>query len=200
MRAAAGLDKGMGTTNAADRVASFRDLTWRAFEIEATTPRTYLESVRLARIGKAEIEANPDGIDLGGVFLETLSLLGVLNRQAMADPRSDAFKQGMYMYRDITGTAMAYVWIVTDTNTRRDQLDAGRAWVRTNLKAAELGIGIHPLSQALQEYPEMEGLYGELHTTLGAGDARVQMLGRLGYGPEANPSPRWPLEARIRKA
>ncbi len=199
LRAAAGLDKGVGTTNAADRVAGFRDLTWRAFEIEATTPRTYLESVRLARIGKAEIEANPDGIDLGGVFLETLGLLGVLNRQAMADPRSDAYRQGMDMYRDITGTAMAYVLVVTDTNTRRDQLDAGRAWVRMNLKAAELGIGIHPLSQALQEYPEMEALYDELHTTLGAGNARVQMLGRLGYGPEADPSPRWPLEARIRK-
>ena len=188
----------VGTTNATEDVARLRDLTWRAHMTEMNTPRTSLESVRLMRIGKSEIEANPDGIDLGGAFLETLNRVGVLTREELADPESSAFQQGLDMYREITGTAMAYLWLTTDGNSRRDQLAAGRAWVRINLKATELGIAIHPLSQSLQEYAEVQLHFDEVHALLGAGSGqRVQMLGRLGYGPAAAPSPRWPLETRI---
>ena len=188
----------VGTTNATEDVARLRDLTWRAHMTEMNTPRTSLESVRLMRIGKSEIEANPDGIDLGGAFLETLNRVGVLTREELADPESCAFQQGLDMYREITGTAMAYLWLTTDGSSRRDQLAAGRAWVRINLKATELGIAIHPLSQPLQEYAEVQLHFGEVHALLGAGSGqRVQMLGRLGYGPAAAPSPRWPLETRI---
>ena len=147
---------------------------------------------------KSEIGANPDGIDLGGAFLETLNRVGVLTREELADAESSAFQQGLDMYREITGTAMAYLWLTTDGNSRRDQLAAGRAWVRINLKATELGIAIHPLSQSLQEYAEVQLHFDEVHALLGAGSGqRVQMLGRLGYGPAAAPSPRWPLETRI---
>jgi hypothetical protein len=97
----------VGTTSASNDVARLRDLTWRAHLTEIMTPRTALESVRLMRIGKSEIEANPDGIDLGGAFLETMNRVGILTRQELADPESSAFQQGLEMYREITGTAMA---------------------------------------------------------------------------------------------
>ena len=200
LAAAAGGGLAVETSNDPGRVADLRALTWRAMETEMTTREAYMESVRLMRIGKAEIEASPDGIDLGGPFLETLSLLGMLSRDALADPASSAFRQGLDMYREITGTAMAYVWIKTGDNSRTTQLDVGRAWVRMNLKAAGLGLGIHPLSQALQEYAEMRPHYAAVHGMLAAGGGqRVQMLGRLGYGSEVAPSPRWPLETRIRE-
>jgi len=182
-------------------VAKLRDLTWRAFEVELRTPAAYLESVHLMRIGKAEIEANPDGIDLGGPFLETLSLVGALDRDQLADPNSTAFAQGLDMYRDITGTGMAYVWLLTPSNTRLDQLATGAAYLRQNLKATSLGIDMHPLSQVLQEYVEMAELYEEMETLLGKPPgARVQMLARLGYGPAVKPSPRWHAATKIRTA
>ncbi len=192
----------IGSSNDSVRLAELRDLTWRAHVIEVTTPRTYLESVQLMRIGKAEIEANPDGIDIGGILPETLKHLGLLTRKTLADPQSSAFAQGMALYRDILGSGMAYVWLVTGSNRRQDQLNAGRAWVRINLKATELGLGLHPVSQALQEYPEMAPLYEEVHRKLDAADAgqRVQMLGRLGYGPKVAASPRWPLASRLKKS
>ncbi len=197
---AAGGGLAVGTTNEPGRVADLRALTWRAMEAELTTPEAYMESVRLMRIGKAEIEASPDGIDLGGPFLETLSLFGMLSRRALADPASTAFRQGLDMFREVTGTAMAFVWIKTGGNSRTTQLAVGRAWLRMNLKAAELGLGIHPLSQALQEYPEMRPHFAAVHGMLAAeGGQRVQMLGRLGYGPAVGPSPRWPIETRIRE-
>ena len=200
LAAAGGGALAVQTTNETKRVAWLRQLTWQAMKIEIETPRTYLESIRLMRLGKAEIEASPDGIDLGGPFLETLSKLGLMTRQSLADPQSTAYRQGLDMFREITGTAMAYVWIQTSGNSRLDQLATGRTWLRLNLKATELGLGLHPLSQALQEYAEMEPHFAAIHSQLADPRQRLQMFGRLGYGPEVDPSPRWPLETRLQEA
>ena len=70
-------------------------------------------------------------------------------------------------------------------------------WVRINLAATAAGLGIQPLSQALQEYPEMDRLYRQVHTMLAPDGGTVQMLARLGYADPVAPSPRWPLETRI---
>lgn len=178
-------------------IATFRDLTWRAHLVEVETPRTYMESVDVMRIGKAEINANPDGIDIGGPVLEALSLAGIMTREQLADMGSTAYAQGIEIYRGILGSAMGYVYLATAGNTRRDQLAAGADWLRMNLKATELGIGIHPLSQALQEYPEMAALYDEMRAKLGHGGDTVQMFARVGYGPSLAPTPRWPIDAKL---
>ncbi len=57
-------------------VKDLRALTWRAWVIEALTHRTHKESVDLIRIGRAEIEANPDGLALSGAAIEALALVG----------------------------------------------------------------------------------------------------------------------------
>lgn len=183
------------------RVARFRELSWRAHLLEMETPRTYRESVELMRIGKAEIEARPDGIALGGAFLEGLSLLGVLTRERLLDTASTAYSQGLGIYRDLMESAMGHVWVATPGNRRIDQLNAGRAWVRMNLKATALGLGVHPLSQALQEYPEMAALRARMAAATGTGaDERLQMFARIGYGGDSPPAPRWRLETRIEGA
>jgi hypothetical protein len=57
---------------------------------------------------------------------------------------------------------------------------------------------MQPLSQALQEYPEMAGHYREMRRELGIGGGEtLQMFVRLGYGPAIEPAPRWPCESRI---
>ena len=180
---------------------SLRDLTWQAHKIEVTTHRTGMESVDLMRIGKAEINANPDGIDIGGTaFMDGLALAGVVSREELADPKSQGFKVGLDMYREFMYSAMAHLWLATEGNSRLDQLNSGAAWLRVNMKATELGIGIHPLSQSLQEYVEMVPLYNEVHDKLAAPGHRIQMLGRLGYGPKIPGGPRWPIETRILNA
>lgn len=188
-------------TSSPDMVAKLRDLTWRGFLKEMETDDAAMESVHLMRIGKSEIEASPDGIDMGGAMLETLNLFGVLTRESIADRSSTAYRQGLDMYREITGTGMAYVWLTTKANTRLDQLNAGAAYLRCNLQATAQGVDMHPLSQILQEYVEMTGLYNETNQVLKTPQgARVQMFARLGYGPELKPSPRWPAETRLRTA
>lgn len=186
-----------GTTVDPTRVARLSDLAWKAFQVEAGTPRTYKESVDLMRLGKAEIEANPDGIDLGGPFLESLQTLGLMTRAALLDPTSKAYQQGLEMYRTLFEATPAYVWLKTPDNSRAAQLSAGAAWVRVNLAATAAGIAIHPVSQFLQEYPEMAPLRRAAQDELAEPDETVQMLGRLGYGPAVAPSPRWKLETRL---
>ena len=80
---------------------------------------------------------------------------------------------------------------------RTFQINAGRDWIRLHLAATGLGLAMQPVSQALQEYPEMESHFALVHEALAAPGETVQMLGRLGYGPAIDASPRWPLEARI---
>ncbi|MEO1177668.1 MAG: twin-arginine translocation pathway signal protein [Pseudomonadota bacterium] len=177
-------------------VDTLKALTWDAWLVEAETPRTMLESVDLMRFGKAEINANPDGIDLGGPFLESLMLAGVLNREVQGDPTSAGFQQGVAIYDEMLHATPAYAALVSDANTRVDQIEAGRRWLRLNLKTTELGLALHPVSQCLQEYPEMQPHYAKAHEVLAGPDQTVQMLGRLGYGPQTPRTPRWPLEVK----
>ncbi len=183
---------------APDRVARIRDLTWAAWEVEAGTPRTLKESIDVMRMGKAEIEASPDGIDLGGPMLEAMMLLGMLTREAQLDPDSEASKAATRIYAETFAATPAFAVITSPGNDRVSQIEAGARWLRLNLKTTELGLALHPVSQALQEYPEMSAIYKEAHALLAEPGHTVQMLGRLGYGPEVPPAPRWPLEAKLR--
>lgn len=183
---------------ASARVAELRALTWRAWTIEAQTPAAFGESVELMRIGKAEIERSPDGIDLGGPLFEGLNRLGLMTRGTIADPASTAFKEGWRAYEATMASSMGFVWIATAGNSRAEQLAAGAAHLRLNLAAAELGLGFHPVSQALQEFPEMAPAFAQ-SAALAPG-ARVQMLSRIGYAAPVAPSPRWPLAAKLERA
>ena len=194
---AAGLSDFATIIDQAEPVAALRKLTWDAFMVEALTPHTMRESVDLMRFGKAEINASPDGIDLGGPFLETLMLAGQLTREDQLDPSSSGFKQGIEIYRSMLAATPAYAVLTSPANTRADQIDAGRRWLRLNLMTTRLGLALHPVSQALQEYPEMAAHYKSAHDMLAQPGHTVQMLGRLGFGPEVQETPRWPLETRI---
>ena len=178
-------------------VEKLRKLTWDAWMIEATTHRTMKESTDLFRLGKAEIEANPDGIDFSGPFFETLIMAGLMTREGSLDPQSMEFAEGAKIYNEMLFATPAYAVIRTPANDRAAQIDAGRRWLRLNLTTTALGLSLHPVSQALQEYPEMAKHYSEIHSMLARTGETVQMLGRLGYGPEVPVSPRWPLEAKL---
>ncbi|WP_299691787.1 twin-arginine translocation pathway signal protein [uncultured Tateyamaria sp.] len=195
------LDAAHGTTVggsvAEDDIARFRALSHGALRIEIETPHTYKESVDLFRIGHREVNANPDGIDFSGPMFEAMALTGMFSREAALDQSSLAFQGGLDAVFANTDTAMGHLWQVTAGNSRADQIAAGRDWLRLNLAATGAGLGLQPLSQALQEYPEMATLYADIHAALAPDGGTVQMFARIGYGPEMGQSPRWPLDAKI---
>ncbi len=181
-------------------VLKWRALTHEALRIEVETPQTFQESVNLFRIGRREVDANPDGIDFSGPLFETLHMTGLFTREMAGDPTSLAYKSGMEAIFANTDTAMGHVWLVTNDNSRQTQIATGADWLRVNLAATSFGLGIQPLSQALQEFPEMAGPFRQAHERLAPNGGTVQMLARIGYGPVVGPSPRWPLESRIMNA
>jgi hypothetical protein len=186
-------------TGDAVRVSDLRTLAWDAMMTEATTYETMKESVDLMRIGRAEIEANPDGIDIGGPFVEGLSMAGLFRREDLLDPTSSSFTQQLPILKEPFDTAMAFMWLVTSGNGRKNQIEAGRDYIRLNLAATGLGVGMHPFSQALQEFDEMRPHYIAMRSALGIADGdTLQMFVRLGYGPQIKAGPRWPYESRIR--
>ncbi len=169
-----------------------------AIETEMLTPTTNMESVELMRIGHEEVDANPDGIELHGPMIEAGKLIGMIDRESLGDPDSSAFQQGLSMMRATYGSIPSLIWITTVGNSRADQLEAGRQYVRANLQATALGLGMHPMSQSLQEYAEVQPMFRKVHKLTGAQTGeRVQMLARVGYGPETGPTPRWPLDTHL---
>jgi hypothetical protein len=186
-------------TTDSQRIAAIRAISMAGIKTEQMIPRTNMESVRLMRIGHDQVDANPDGISLTGPLMEALKLAGQLDHKALGDPASSSFLTGIDMMQEVYGSVPAAIWITTPGNGRLNQLEAGRRYVRANLRATALGVAMHPLSQSLQEYDEVARLFKRVHIILGAKEGeRVQMLVRIGYAPQVEPAPRWLLETHLR--
>lgn len=182
-----------GNDQTAERL---RGLTWRGHEMESLTAYTMQESIDLMRIGPQEVALHGDGLTLEGPVIGLGKLFGAVSREALEDPDSAAFKQGLDMFRARAASARAFAWLTNDGASREGQLAAGRAYMRLALEAAAQGLAIHPWSQALQEYPEMAALYAEVHDLIGGG-ATLQMLVRVGYAKPVVHAPRRGLDAHM---
>ncbi len=186
-----------GTADAEKR-ARLIDLARRGWIIEYENDATRRESIELIRIGNRAIAETPDGIAIGGVTMGLLNMAGLVTAKKLDTPGAQAYEQGLSSYIAQIESAQAFVWLTSETNTRRDQIIAGRDWVRLHLAAQKAGVAVQPLSQVLQEFPEMAAPYAETQSELGvSAPGVVQMLARVGYANSPPPSPRWPLSSRL---
>jgi hypothetical protein len=198
----AAVEKGLLAGNVVDpaAMATMRQITRESFETEILTPRTYLESANLMRIGPDEVEKNRDGIPLMGSMVRLMSSVGLFDRFEVPQRGSANYKQTMERWAAFE-TGSGYFWIASRDNTRSTQLGAGRAYVRAHLQATAAGVDMHPLSQAVQEFAEVKPHYEALRKLLGfvGTPNTVQMLVRVGFGvTAAGPSPRRDLGQLIR--
>jgi hypothetical protein len=192
---------GVTTADDADAIAQQRQIAKDAWRIELTTPRTVLESFKVLRIGPTEIARHRDGISINDPMLRAIDALGLFDRSRApaADDRATTGQIDEFN-RNIDSTP-AFYWLISEGNDRVTQVDAGRAWVRAQLAATAAGLAMQPISQALQEYPEVNAPYRAIHALLGAPAPRftVQMWARLGHAPAVQPAPRRGLEAHLRR-
>jgi hypothetical protein len=188
-----------------ERLPALRALCIESAKVEVGTPHTMMESVHLLRVGPGEILQHRDGISMMSPFVRALNALGLFDRTTAPPVGSTAYKTALQRFEGHSNTAMGFVWLSTPGNTRVQQLQAGRAYVRLQLKATETGLGVHPMSQALQEFKEMQPLYAQAHQLLvgkaapsTTADETVQMFCRLGHLPGtqvAPATPRRPINA-----
>ena len=187
------------------KLPALRELCWQSAKVEILTPHTMMESVRLIRVGPTEILKHRDGITINSPFIRAVTAVGMFDRSVPPPEGSSGYKNAMARFEGHSNSSMGFVWMSTQGSSRSQQVNAGRAYVRMQLKATEIGLGIHPMSQALQEFVEMKPHYENAHQLMlgkpapkAASDETVQMFCRLGYSLTPEPaSPRRELQKFI---
>lgn len=183
----------------ADALQRHRAIASQAWRIELITPRTIMESYKVLRVGPQEIAQHRDGLSINTPMVRALTALGMFDRTKAPAPDDMAITGQIKEFDAKIATTPAFFWMITQGNDRKTQVNAGRAYARAQLAATEQGLSMHPLSQALQEYPEQARPYADIHQLLGAPQPRdtVQMWARLGYAPPVGPAPRRGVAAHV---
>lgn len=81
----------------------------------------------------------------------------------------------------------AYTMIVTSDNSRTEQVESGILYSKLVLTGHTLGLVMQPLSQVLEEYPEMKAPYTEFKQAYAPDGGTVQMLFRVGEPTKNTP-------------
>lgn len=180
-------------------LAMHRAIAAEAWRIELVTPRTILESYRVLRVGPEEIAKHRDGIAVNKPFLRMLVGLGLFDRTKAPAPGDSATTSQIKEFNSKLDSTPAFFWMITEGNDRKTQVNAGRAYLRAQLAGTFHGLSMQPISQALQEYPEVAGPYAAIHRLLDAPLPRhtIQMWTRIGYAPAIGPAPRRGLKEHI---
>ena len=183
-------------------LSQHREIAMAAWKVELETPRTILESYRWIRVGPSEIAQHRDGISINSPMVRALSALGLFDRTKAPAPGDSAISGQIKDFNaKIDATPLFFTMLSAD-NQRATQVQAGRAYMRAQLAATAQGLSMHPLQQALQEYPEQAALYRRIHSLSGAAapGQTVQMWTRVGYAAAVSPAPRRGVEAHIKSA
>ncbi len=184
---------------AANDLRTHREIANEAWRIELQTPRTFLESLKVMRVGAAEVAQHRDGLSLLDPKVVALSKLGLFDRSKAPAADSFAITGEIKDFAAKMASTPAFLWLVSEGNSRSTQVQAGRAYARVQLAATAQGVVMQPLQQALQEYPEQARLYAAIHQLLQAAQPAhtVQMWARVGFAPDVGPAPRRGLDAHI---
>lgn len=176
-----------------------RDIANQAWRIEVSTPRTMLESLKVMRVGANEIARHRDGLTMNEPLVVWLDRLGLFDRSRAPAPDSMAVRQQIGDFAAKIASTPGFLWLVSDGNDRVMQVNAGRAYARVQLAATALGLAVHPLQQALQEYAEQAEPYAAIHAALQAPRPThtVQMWARIGHAAAVEPAPRRGLDAHL---
>ena len=182
---------GQGTTQP-QQVARLSELAAAAWRAELNASDVMLETLRLTRVGRREIEQHRDGISVQGFWPELATMLGMFPRDRVPAADSAAMKNMRRMGEAQAASAAGWVWLVSPGNSRTQQVAAGQAFVRLHLAATQRGIALQPMSQALENYPQMAEQHQALYQLLALDPQQhtVQMLARIGYAAPASASVR----------
>jgi hypothetical protein len=175
-----------------DLIQALVPMLGESMAIETANSARHKETVDIFRFSEKEAEMSRDGFTVAnnGItgfsrFIVESFFLGSRDKAYATD--STFAEEGIKMAYKQAESTPAFGWLVSEKNTRLDQVKAGQHYMRINLLTEQLGIALHPMSQILEEYQDMQDLQKKFKTLIGASESgTVQMLFRLGY---ADPIP-----------
>jgi hypothetical protein len=190
---------GFAGSDDAGALERHRAIAREAWRIEIVTSRTMMESMKVLRVGAKEIAEHRDGISITDPMLVLLDRVGLFDRTKAPGPDDTASTSQIADFNEKIAATPGFLWMVSDGNDRATQVGAGRAYARVQLAATAQGVVMHPLQQALQEYPEQAKTHAAIHALVGAERPAqtVQMWARVGFAEPVGPAPRRGLDAHL---
>lgn len=180
------------------RTLTTMKLARAAFAVEMRHEPTLMESYTLTRIGNRERRETPWGLSLNANF----------GRLAFTfvDPITTLFRQtpeqfgesGIDLFNGAVQDEGGLVVLTTSDNDPATWFAAGLPLQALWMELRAAGLELLPLSQGLQEYPEVAEFYGQFHDLWVPDGGTVQMILYVG-APSARvyPSPRLAAEAVV---
>ncbi len=187
-------DYPLSITTDSRQVMHIRETLVNAMTIEDKGMDRVQETIAMFRFNDAELLRHRDGFGLahsGILGIEKyVAEHFILDRDQVQKDPTDFGKKAIELTHEQAYSSNTFGWITSRSNTRKDQLMAGRAYCRLNLLVNREGLAIHPMSQVLQEYEDMLPLQHEFlrKMDIAEGDT-MQMLFRIG---QAEPTIRTP--------
>ena len=156
----------------------------------------------MLRVGAAEVALHRDGLTLLDPKVVLFERLGLFDRSKAPAADDYAVRSQIADFNANLASTPGFLWMVSEGNDRVTQVNAGRAYARVQLAATAHGLAMHPLQQALQEYPEQAGPYADIRRLLAAPQpsTTVQMWARVGYAEPVSPAPRRGVAAHVVRA
>ncbi len=151
--------------------------------IEAGVPRVMHEAANIFRSNEYQKNKHRYGFSVEGQGTSGMTK-HIMQGLVTLFPSLNSGKASADLFIKSTRTSVentsVYAIIITDNNSRISQVKSGMLYSRLVLTAHNLGIVMQPLSQVLEEYPEMKELYNSIHNDYVSGEGVIQMLVRMG--------------------
>jgi hypothetical protein len=175
-----------------------------AMEVEARAAPRNGETAKWFRFNDAEIERSRDGFGLAQTtrnpVARWIAESFVLDRASASTPGGVFAKGAVDHTREQAESTPAFGLLETPSNSRRAQVLAGRTYAHVALTVASLGLAMHPMSQALQEYPDMSATKARFERETGLAPGwTTQMFFRLGRAKSMPHTPRRDVRALLRE-
>jgi len=162
---------------------TLKKIAWEAASIEAGVERIGKETQDLFRPNEYAKNKYRYGFSLEGqgfsganvaIVEALLTLFPSMNNQKSSN---DSFLSGTRTALDNTP---AFIMIISTDNSRTTQVMTGMLYSNIQLTCQSQGFYLQPMSQALEEYPEMKVLYDRIHAEYARPGETIQMLARVG--------------------
>jgi hypothetical protein len=162
-----------------------RPLLADGMEIESYTYRTHEESRKWFRENDKKIAEKRDGINLPGNGISGIKKW-FAERQLKGLKKDDWHSKktneyALKSHRKRVEKSPNIITLKTTTNTPLDWLKAGQDYCRLQLACISKGFFMHPLSQVLQEFEEMDTLRKRFEKEMNVQEnEKIQMVVRVG--------------------
>lgn len=173
-----------------ETVQDLNAIALQAAKVEASVERVMAEGDAIFRANEGQKNNYRYGFSVEGQGTQGLMkylLQGLLTLFPSMNNSQASAERYIQTAEMETAHTPAYVFILSQDNSRASQVLAGMAYARLVLNAHAQDLVVQPMSQALEEYAEMRPVYERIHSAYAPGGETIQMLVRIGQATVTYP-------------